>query len=161
MIFTAVATAPFVAYIHVWLPSYARRSQEALLDFARRPPADTGIELTKVGFSPLPRRRYAILSDLRMLPPKRFRYATMEHVSRAHQGKEVPGWMRAHLGQFYVRPGDVWTKTSRAPGVWQMLVDHLERNVLKPAGGTRRAHPSGMVSPARVVPRPYGSRQRK
>lgn len=149
---TAFATSPFVADIHVWLPKAARQSREALHQFARSTPADTKIEFTKIGFLPFPRRRAAYFSTLYALRPKRFRLATIEQIPRANQGKETPSWLHAQLGHLYVKPGNTWTKGSRAPGVWQMLHEQIRRNDRQSATRANKQHEAARPSTSLRVP---------
>ena len=48
MLFVAWLYAPFVAYVHIRLPSYARRSRALLLDFVERMPPQTELDFTTI-----------------------------------------------------------------------------------------------------------------
>ncbi len=49
MLVVAYATAPFVTYIHLRIPFYARRSREDLSRFVDKVPKTTEIDLTTIG----------------------------------------------------------------------------------------------------------------
>lgn len=154
MVAVALATSSFVANIHIHLPPFARRSQAALHRFVQRLPPETIVEMTAMRFNPLQKTRFMRFGELRVLEPNYIRLANIERVPTAHAGKEVPRWMRAFLGQFYVRPGDRYTKKSRAPGAWQTILDQIVRNTH--GGGlkaTRTTKTYAMPAPARVMPR--------
>ena len=132
MTVTTLATAPFVANIQVLISPAARRSKEALHNFIRDAPADTRLEFTTMRFMPYPKRRTVLLSTLRPLQQTIWRLANLEQlpildkVPKEHRGVKVPWWMRATVGQFYIRPGERFSKASAAPGVWDMLLQRIK-----------------------------------
>ena len=135
MLITSLATAPFVAHVHVQLPSHARRSEQTLRAFLRSPPKSTLLTISAMRFLPWPKTRTVYLEDMRAIKPSFGRIANFEHVPLTHHDKKVPGWMRATLGQYFVRPGERFTKNTRAPGAWDMLVNHIRENTERPRDG--------------------------
>ena len=79
-------------------------------------------------FLPLPKGRAVKLANLRTIQPKWYSLANIEQVPPSHRGQQVPMWMRWGWGQYYVRPGERYTNSSRAPGVWDELLKRIGDN---------------------------------
>ena len=100
MIFVAYTTAPFVNYIHVRLPVYARQSQKQLLRWSKTLPINTDIDVTTMRFSGRPRVSRMIVSDLR---ERKARLGVANLVRTRSSGKfKGPWWMGPELKTFYV-----------------------------------------------------------
>ena len=122
---TALVTAPFVADIRILIAPWARRSQDTLSKFVRNVPDETLLEFTTLRFMPFPKTRVVRFAGLRTTSESRWRLANLAYLPKSHEGRHVPWWLRAMMYQFYVRPGDRFTKASRAPGVWNTLMERV------------------------------------
>lgn len=173
MVVVALSTAPFVAQIVVQVPGWARRSTEALHTFARNMPSDTRVELTAMRFMPYPKTQGMRFGEMRTLPKSRLRWTNIEYVPSASATVQKAGQSagaeagsgtgtvekskRRSTWQFFVRPGKRFTEGTRGPGVWEKMLEQIERNSAHPTlKGAMRS--SGgrlpMPTPDRVLPRP-------
>ncbi|ESZ97437.1 hypothetical protein SBOR_2126 [Sclerotinia borealis F-4128] len=55
MIFVAYITSPFVNYIHLKLPTFARQSRDILMRYTTNPPRDAQVDITTMNFIGKPR----------------------------------------------------------------------------------------------------------
>ena len=116
MLYVMYFTAPFVSYVHVQLPIFARRSREQLLRWAESMSPTTEIDMTTMRFYGRPRVSRMPLGDLRKKKPS-FGIANLTRAQRSSPAKgERPWWMAAPLTEFYV--GNERGK-SREASVWQ------------------------------------------
>ncbi|KAA8577072.1 hypothetical protein EYC84_007080 [Monilinia fructicola] len=65
MIFVAYITSPFVNYIHLRLPNFARNSRELLMRYSKNPPKDAQIDITTMNFVGKPRVTRFDVSELK------------------------------------------------------------------------------------------------
>lgn len=152
MTLVAFMTAPFVNSIKIQLPGYARRTKDGPMQFVKRMPPDTRLELTLVRLMPWPKRRTIMVSELRRLPGSWKRLANFEHVPKRNEGKEIKWWQRIFLntfyGHLYIKPGLHGQRRSRAPGIWDMVLNKVDEWSAKRAGevaGQRLPSPSAAV----------------
>lgn len=68
MVFVAYTTAPFVLFIHLGLPPYARRSRAVLERFVRASPPNTQLLFTTMSWLTRPRYTSVAVEDLGPLP---------------------------------------------------------------------------------------------
>lgn len=122
MLFVIPTTAPFVNYIHVRLPVFARRSRAQLLRWAQSIPPNTEVDMTTMRSYGRPRVTRMPLEDLQ----KRtlgFGVANLVKLQRPYQSKaKRPWWMGKEPTQFYV--GSARGK-SREASVWQIIWDKI------------------------------------
>lgn len=129
MLMTSFMTSPFVANIFIRLPLHARSSKDALIEFARRMPQDTVLEIQKIGFLPFPRSRTLQLSELRTIRSKAV-LANLHHVPHSTAGERIPAWKRLAHYYLFARPTlSHWRKTP-VPEIWPIVFEHAERNAI-------------------------------
>ncbi|KAI5921119.1 hypothetical protein F4810DRAFT_385809 [Camillea tinctor] len=110
--FVAYTTAPFVTFIHLRLPPYARQSKELLARFVKHLPPDTELEITTMNFLAKPRISKVKISDLK--PSKsRFGLVSLTRDTKAENAKRKWYQPRA-VGQFSVQSNTM----PRVPWVW-------------------------------------------
>jgi hypothetical protein len=125
MFIVMYTTAPFVAYVHLRIPSFARRSKEALLRWASRIPGDTELDLTTM-------RAYGKLRVSRLLV-KDLRH-TSSWTSIANFSRVLPAsldvstkrrwWMLKPMRSFYVGSE---RQTVREISVWQEVMTKIPK----------------------------------
>jgi len=156
MLIVIYTTAPFVAYVHVRVPSFARRSKEALLRWASRIPGDTELDLTTM-------RAYGKLRVSRLLI-KDLRH-TSSWTSLANLSRVLPAsldvstkrqwWMLKPMRRFYVGSE---RRTVREISVWQEVLKKIPKesqnslprgsnSLLEPSSTLSRHPPSGVLKP--------------
>ncbi|KAL8859672.1 MAG: hypothetical protein Q9178_003786 [Gyalolechia marmorata] len=123
MLVVTYATAPFVTYIHLKLPFYARRSKEDLMKFVNKVPMSTEIDLTTIGQFGWPHVYRMPLAEL-----KKAKYAlsaaNLERVLPSSALKPNRSWWKSSLPtKFYVRNEPVGR---RGPSAWQKVWAQLE-----------------------------------
>lgn len=123
-------TAPFVASIQLSVPNAARRTKADLLRFARTTPADTVLEFTTMRFMPFPKRVAVRFRDLKPVRTT-LKLANLETRPRGTVLPSSPPSSLQELQktqkQFFVRQGDQYTRSTRAPGVWSLLWDQIQK----------------------------------
>ncbi len=124
MVYVMYFTAPFVSYVHVRLPIYARRSREQLLRWAESMSSTTEIDMTTMRLYGRPRVSRMPLGDLRTTKPS---YG-IANLIRAQTPSQVeakrPWWTNRPLTEFYV--GNERGK-SREPSVWQKALERIPK----------------------------------
>lgn len=123
MVVVLYTTAPFVAYVHLRIPPFARRSKEALLRWASRIPRDTELDLTTM-------RAYGKLRVSRLLI-KDLRH-TISWTSIANFSRVIPTsldvsterrwWMLKPMREFHVGSE---RRTVRETSVWQDVLKKI------------------------------------
>ena len=99
--FIAYATSPFVSFVHVHLPAYARYSKEILARFAKSPPTSTPIEITTISAIGKPRVSSMVLSDLR---PANERFGLGNYVRDTTAANAKRKWyMYRAVGKFNIQ----------------------------------------------------------
>lgn len=120
MVFVAYTTTPFVSYVHLRLPVFARQSREKLFRWARNIPPSTEIDLTTIRSFGRPRVSRMKLSDLRATSAR----LGVANLARRFQssGNETkrPWWMGKPQELFYI--GNDHGK-SRDPSLLQRVLE--------------------------------------
>ncbi|KAA6410102.1 MAG: hypothetical protein FRX48_05521 [Lasallia pustulata] len=123
MVFVAYTTAPFVCYVHLRLPIFARQSREQLFKWARKIPSSTEIDLTTVQSFGRPRVSRMKISDLRTTNAR----LGVANLAKRPQssGTEIkrPWWRSKPQGLFYV--GNDRAR-SREPSVWRKVLETIK-----------------------------------
>ena len=125
---SGLSVGGFVHHINILLPSSARRSKDALINFVDRVPPNTRLQIKSFWFRPWAHVRLVEFRDLRRLPSSRLRITNLEQLplygqKAAEDAKRHPalGWVaRSWMGRYYVSTDQVRDK-SRAPGVWNTM----------------------------------------
>ncbi|KAJ5156681.1 hypothetical protein N7492_009484 [Penicillium capsulatum] len=64
MVFVAYTSAPYVNFVHLTIPAFARRSREAALQYAKELPPTAILHLNTMRFNTIPRQTAVRLGDL-------------------------------------------------------------------------------------------------
>lgn len=114
MLFVAYTTAPFVTYVHLRLPLFARHSREIMTRYSRSLPKDAALDITTMNFVGKPRVNKIKLSEL--YPTKeRFGIANYARDTKVLNSKR-PWWMGKAVRIFGIRGG---AGRTRGKGVWE------------------------------------------
>ncbi|KAI1167044.1 hypothetical protein F5B18DRAFT_603519 [Nemania serpens] len=120
LVFVAYTTAPFVTFIHMRLPPFARQSEGMLRRYVRTPPPQTELEITTMSFIAKPRSSTVKLRDLRPAN-RRFGIVNMTRDTAAENAARKWFMYRA-VGNFNAQRA---SGTSRAPWVWDAIWNHV------------------------------------
>lgn len=133
MIFVTYTTAPFVSYVHIKLPAFARRSQDQLMQWVKNLPRNTEIDMTTLRFSGRPRVSRMPLSDLKETKA-RLGVANLARVSNSSINSKRPWWKGKEPDLFYVahdstkgRKSAVWQTAPWQKAVWQHIVEQIRK----------------------------------
>ncbi|KAM3064925.1 hypothetical protein ACMFMG_011247 [Clarireedia jacksonii] len=118
MVFVAYLTSPFVNYIHLILPTFARNSRDLMLRYSKNPPKDAVIDVTTMNLIGKPRVSRVHIAELR---PTKQRLGIANYVRDTKEtNASRPWWMyRAvrlfgiHSGIGKVREGEAWANIAR------------------------------------------------
>lgn len=122
MLYVMYFTAPFVSYVHIRLPMFARRSREQLLRWAESMSPTTEIDLTTMRSYGRPRVSRILLRDLRKTKAS-LGIANLTRVQSSSQaGSKRPRWMSKPPTHFYV--GNERGK-SREASVWRKAFERI------------------------------------
>jgi len=123
MIFVMYTTAPFVTYIHLRLPEFARQSRESLLRYSKHLPRNATIDITTLNIIGRPRVSRMRVADLH---PVRSRFSITNY-SRGAKGEEMkrPWWAARPIKQFAILAG---RGRSREEGVWENVAKSINRS---------------------------------
>lgn len=120
MVFVAYTTTPFVSYVHLRLPIFARKSREQLFRWARNIPPNTEIDLTTIRSFGRPRVSRMQISDLQATSA-RLGVANLARRPRISKTETPRPWWRGKpQGLFYVGND---TARSREPSLWQKVLE--------------------------------------
>ncbi|KAI9715473.1 MAG: hypothetical protein M1812_005949 [Candelaria pacifica] len=105
MLFVAYTTSPFVTYIHLRIPQFARHSKDTLMKYSKKVPSDAELVMTTIQFSGRPRTTNMRLSELRSVDR---RFGVVNLVRNVSKGTTRPRklrWLGNGVTQFYVGSG--------------------------------------------------------
>lgn len=118
MIFVAYITSPFVNYIHLRLPNFARNSRDLLMRYSKNPPKDAQADITTMNFVGKPRVTRLEISELRAVK-QRFgvgNYSRDTKKINATKKWWMPKAIRlfgVHGGTGRVREGEAWENLAK------------------------------------------------
>ena len=122
MVSVASMFGPFVVYIHLRLPAYARHSQEMLMRYTKNLPNDAALDITTMNFIGKPRVARLRVSDI--YPVKeRFGYVNYARDTEAINSK-LPWYLPKAVRQFGVH-----SNTSKIMGgaVWENIMKRISK----------------------------------
>lgn len=122
MVSVAYMFGPFVVYIHLRLPAYARHSQEMLMRYTKNLPNDAALDITTMNFIGKPRVTRLTISDI--YPVKeRFGYVNYARDTAAINSK-LPWYLPKAVRQFGVH-----SNTSKIMGgaVWENIMKRISK----------------------------------
>ena len=119
----AFTSRPFVTWIHLALPNFARQSPKTALEYSRNLPGNAVLHITFMRSTALPGTVEVSLADL--VPTRSlWRPMTFEWLgNRADKGK----WYRPNPTTFYVKPRTGTGKEMRdtIPGIWENIYKRI------------------------------------
>ncbi|KAI1077656.1 hypothetical protein F5B20DRAFT_550901 [Whalleya microplaca] len=116
MVFVAYATSPFVAFIHLRLPPFARQSEDMLRRFVKSIPPQTELDITTMSFIAKPRTSKVMLSELKPVN-RRFGIVNLARDTTAENATRE--WYRFRaVGNFNVQ----MNTAPRVPWAWDNIM---------------------------------------
>ena len=132
MLFVAYTTAPFVTFIHIKLPIFARRSKDHLLRWIQKLPQTTEIDVTTMRFSGYARVSRMLLSDLKQTRA-RLGVANLVRTKGLSDESTKPWWRPKEPRLFYVgkedplsRKKSVWQTALWQKSLWQIISSQIQ-----------------------------------
>ncbi|OQE30629.1 hypothetical protein PENFLA_c002G08436 [Penicillium flavigenum] len=129
MLFVSYTAAPYVNFIHLALPAFARKSREAAVQYAKDLPPTAVLYLTSMRFNTIPRQTAVRLGDL--VPIKdALRPVTFQNLNPSPQR----WWQGRAPTQFYTgthsKPG---RQTSAFfPELWNVIYQQIQKGKSQP-----------------------------
>ncbi|QSZ35261.1 hypothetical protein DSL72_008130 [Monilinia vaccinii-corymbosi] len=118
VIFVAYITSPFVNYIHLKVPNYARNSRDLLMRYSKNPPKDAQVDITTMNFVGKPRVSRLDISELKPVK-QRFGVGNFSRDTKKINATRKWWMPRAvrlfgvHGGAGRVREGEVWENIAK------------------------------------------------
>ncbi|KAJ8126497.1 hypothetical protein O1611_g7140 [Lasiodiplodia mahajangana] len=120
LVFVAYTTSPFVMFIHMRLPPFARQSEDILRRYVRTLSPQTELEITTMSFISKPRVSMVKLSELSPVN-KRLGIVNMTRDTAVENAARK--WYRFRaIGNFNVQRE---SGTIRAPWAWETIWNHV------------------------------------
>ncbi|CAP69251.1 uncharacterized protein PODANS_1_9170 [Podospora anserina S mat+] len=121
LLYVGYFTTPFVTFIHLRLPPYARWSTPILQRFAKTAPPNTQVDITTLSLTGTPRHSSMMLSDLK---PTRERFGMVNFTRDTTAVNEKRKWWRWRaVGRFNIQEGN--EKNCRAGWVWKDIAEGI------------------------------------
>ncbi|ATZ46540.1 hypothetical protein BCIN_01g11180 [Botrytis cinerea B05.10] len=118
VVFVAYITSPFVNYIHLKLPNFARNSRDLLMRYSKNPPKDAQIDITTMNFVGKPRVTRLDISELQAVK-QRFGVVNFSRDTKKINATRkwwMPKAVRVfgvHGGAGRVREGEAWENIAK------------------------------------------------
>ncbi|KAI9930997.1 hypothetical protein AWENTII_004215 [Aspergillus wentii] len=130
MLFVSYTSAPFVNFVHLALPIFARRSREQAIQYAKDLPPTATLYINTMKFTTIPRQTEVRLGDLArgksLVRPVSF---------RNNNPVPLPWWQGKTLREFYTsdksKPGR--TSTTFYPELWE----HVYKQIRNPGSSKK------------------------
>ena len=125
LLFVGYTAAPFVNYIHLALPAFARKSREQALQYAKNLPPYATIYINTMKFSTIPRRVEVRISDL--IPDKSIlRPVSFRNINPAR----LPWWQGRAQAHFFTTEKSNLGRSSMAfyPELWEPVYQKIQQN---------------------------------
>lgn len=121
MLYIAYTAAPFVNFIHLALPPFARRSRENAIQYAKNLPPNATLIINTMKITTIPRQTQVRMGDL--VPDK----SLIRPVSFRNQSPAPSSWRGKTLCQFYASENSQRGTSSSVfyPELW----DHVYRQI--------------------------------
>lgn len=120
MLFVTYTTAPFVTYIHLRLPEFARQSREYLMRYSTHLPRNAKIDLTTLNIVGRPRVSRVGVGELY---PVQSRFSVMNYARDTNEDAKRPWWSARPIKQFAILGG---LGKSREDGVWENVARSIK-----------------------------------
>lgn len=135
LLFVAYTAAPFVNYVHIRLPVFARQSQEQLIRWSKNISPTTEIDLTTMRLYGLPRVTRVLLEDLHEKERSLLSVANLVKVPNRLSGStKRPWWMGREKTRFYVSKEQ---PKSRDLTIWPQVLESIRKSNTATAGKAR------------------------
>jgi hypothetical protein len=122
MIFVSYTTAPFVNYVHLRLPQFARISRENVLRYSKSLPRNATLEITTMNIIGKPRVSRVGVADLYPIK-RRLSLANYARDTKEKAAKR-PWWAMKPVKEFAILGGFGRT---REDGVWENVAKSIKR----------------------------------
>ncbi|KAI0548434.1 hypothetical protein F4679DRAFT_585605 [Xylaria curta] len=120
LVFVAYTTSPFVTFIHMRLPMFARQSEDMLRRYVRTLPPQTELNITTMSVIAKPRVSTVKLSDLAPVS-RRFGIVNLAR-DTASENATRKWYMFPAVGNFNAQRA---SGTSKAPWVWDAIWNNI------------------------------------
>ncbi|KAI8624109.1 hypothetical protein F5Y19DRAFT_339237 [Xylariaceae sp. FL1651] len=120
LIFVAYTTSPFVSFIHIRIPPFARQSEEMLRWYIRTLSPQTELDITTMSFIAKPRVSTVKLSELKPVS-KRLGIVNLARDTAAENATRK-WYMFPAVGNFNVQMS---SGTSRVQWIWESIWNHV------------------------------------
>lgn len=122
LVFVAYTTSPFVSFIHIRLPPFARQSEEALRRFVQTmSPKTTTLDVTTMSFIAKPRLSRVPVSDLK---PANKKLGIVNYTRDTTADNAARKWyMFPAVGNFNIQANNM----QRTPWVWESIANVIAR----------------------------------
>lgn len=122
LVFVAYTTSPFVSFIHIRLPPFARQSEEALRRFVQTmSPKTTILDVTTMSFIAKPRLSRVPVSDLK---PANKKLGIVNYTRDTTADNAARKWyMFPAVGNFNIQANNM----QRTPWVWESIANVIAR----------------------------------
>lgn len=121
MLYVMTVSAPFVVYVHIKLPQFARRSREQLLRWAENIPPSTELDLTTIRTYGRPRVSRLTLAELKPVKA-RFGIENLARIQRKYGRTPRPWWAHREQHLFFV--GNQRRKTFES-SIWNKVCGRI------------------------------------
>ncbi|KAI1334103.1 hypothetical protein F5Y15DRAFT_313405 [Xylariaceae sp. FL0016] len=124
VVFVAYVTSPFVTFVHLRLPPFARQSEEMLRRYVRSLPPQTELDVTTMSFIAKPRASRLRVEELKPVSRRwgivnLARDATAENASR-------PWYMFRAVDSFNIQSNNM----PKVSWVWDIVYSNIERQAM-------------------------------
>lgn len=123
MVFVAYVSSPFVAQVHLRLPTYARRSRNILMRYTQSLPKDAELEVTTMSFIAKPRSSLVKVADLH---PVKERFGLANYARDTKEINSERKWYMWKAVRQFNLPAGVEMKGT--PGVWKNVLEAINRS---------------------------------
>ncbi|MCJ1292472.1 hypothetical protein MMC34_004023 [Xylographa carneopallida] len=123
LLFVGYTTKPFVNYVHIRLPLFARQSHEHLLKWSKNIAPETEIDMTTMRLYGLPRVSRMQVADLHERKRSALGVANLARVSvRSDSAEKRPWWAGREVTRFFVGPPQ---REGREPAIWLSVLEAI------------------------------------
>ncbi|CAD6501037.1 BgTH12-06737 [Blumeria graminis f. sp. triticale] len=126
MVFVAYITGPFVTYVHVRIPSFARNSKQMIVRFAKSIPPETELDFTTMNIFGKPRVSRAKVKDIYAIQR---RFGMVNFVRDTSLLKKSKAWWKVKaVDQFGVHGRDSGFLNGE---VWNLIRKNIEKKTIR------------------------------
>ncbi|RKF62269.1 hypothetical protein OnM2_034055 [Erysiphe neolycopersici] len=127
MLFVAYVSGPFVTYIHLRIPNYARNSKEMIVRFAKSPPKDTELDFTTMNFFGKPQ---VVRLKIKDIHASRLRFGMVNFIRDTTEiNKNRAWWKGKAIRQFGIHGRE--TGGFLAGEVWKLIKINIEKRKIQ------------------------------